>query len=86
MHSSVPSDSNGPSERLIEIVDALEAHGLPSGSYQLCDSVDVDALEQLLASCDSDTEVQFTVDDLRLTVTQNSIDVQYDRHIGSLNQ
>jgi len=86
MHSPEPSDPTGSSERLIEIVDALEAHGLPRDSYQLYDSVDVDALERLFASCDSDTEVQFTVDDIRLTVTQNDIDVQFDRHVGSRNQ
>ena len=75
------SPSNGPgvsNDLLVEIIETLEACGLGCDEYQLHDSVDVGALEQLLASSSGDVEVQFTVEEIRLAVTPGSVTVLID--------
>jgi len=52
----------------------------------LNDSVDVEALEQVLHSSSGDAKVQFTVKGIRLAVTPESIDVLIDEERCSANQ
>ena len=75
MHSP-PSDSpNGSSDLLVELIETLEACGLEDDAYQLHDYVDVEALQQLLASADGDVVVQFTVEGIQLHVSPDGVDV-----------
>jgi len=85
MAPSIPSDSETSSDLLVEIVETLEVHGLPSDSYQLHDAVDVEALDRLLESSAGDVEVRFTVEGVQLVVTQDSVDVPLDEPAGSPN-
>jgi len=86
MALSTPSDSETSSDLLVEIVEMLEVHGLPSDSYQLHDAVDVEALDRLLASSAGDVEVRFTVEGVPLVVTQDSVDVRLNEPASSPNQ
>jgi hypothetical protein len=86
MAPSVPRNSDTSLDLLIEIVETLEAHGLPSDSYQLHAAVDIEALEQLLASSAGDVEVRFTVEGIHLVVTHDGVDVLLDGPTGAPNQ
>ncbi|EMA27532.1 MULTISPECIES: HalOD1 output domain-containing protein [Halobacteriales] len=83
MAPSTPRDSDPSPDLLVEIVETLEAHGLPTDSYQLHDAVDVEALEQLLASSAGDVEVRFTVEGIQLAVTHDGVDVLLDEPAGA---
>ena len=83
MAPSTPRDSDTSPDLLVEIVETLEAHGLPSDSYQLHDAVDVEALERLLVSSAGDVEVRFTVEGIHLVVTQDGVEVLLDEPAGS---
>jgi len=85
MAPSTPSDSETSSDLLVEIVEMLEFHGLPSDSYQLHEAVDVEALDRLLESSAGNVEVRFTVEGVQLVVTQDSVDVPLDEPAGSPN-
>ena len=80
---STPRDTDPSPDLLVEIVETLEAHGLASDSYQLHDAVDVEALEQILASSAGDVEVRFTVEGIQLVVTQDGVEVLLDEPAGS---
>jgi len=86
MAPSTPRDSETSPDLLVEIVETLEVHGLPSDSYQLHDAVDVEALEQLLASSAGDVEVRFTVEGIQLVVTHDGVDVLLDEPAGVPDQ
>jgi hypothetical protein len=86
MAPSTPRDSDTSPDLLVEIVETLEAHGLASESYQLHDAVDVEALEQLLASSTDDVEVRFTVEGIQLAVTHDGVDVLFDERAGVPDQ
>jgi hypothetical protein len=86
MAPSTPRDSDTSPDLLVEIVETLEAHGLASDSYQLHDAVDVEALEQLLASSTGDVEVRFTVEGIQLAVTHDGVDVLLDEPAGAPDQ
>ncbi|WP_341850663.1 HalOD1 output domain-containing protein [Natronococcus wangiae] len=64
---------------MVDIIETLEACGVGQDEYQLYDSIDVEALEELLNSSTEDVEVQFTVKGVRLAVTPESVDVLIDR-------
>ncbi|EMA27542.1 HalOD1 output domain-containing protein [Haloarcula japonica] len=83
MAPSTPRDSDTSPDLLVDIVETLETHGLPSDSYQLHDAVDVEALERLLVSSAGDVEVRFTVEGIQLVVTQDGVDVLLDEPAGS---
>ncbi|UHQ98196.1 hypothetical protein HYG81_19040 (plasmid) [Natrinema zhouii] len=84
-HSS--SNGSGASPNLVvDIIETLEACGLDRHEYQLNDSVDVEALEQVLNSSDGDIKVQFTVEGIRLAVTPESVDVLIDEECCSADQ
>ena len=59
---------------------------MASDSYQLHDAVDVEALEQLLASSAGDVEVRFTVEGIQLVVTHDGVDVLLDEPAGAPDQ
>jgi len=86
MAPSTPRDSETSPDLLVEIVETLEVHGLPSDSYQLHDAVDIEALEQLLASSASDVEIRFTVEGIQLAVTHDGVDVLLDEPAGAPDQ
>ncbi|WP_435185734.1 HalOD1 output domain-containing protein [Halobellus sp. EA9] len=86
MAPSTPRDSDPSPDLLVEIVETLEAHGLPTDSYQLHDAVDVEALEQLLASSAGDVEVRFTVEGIQLAVAHDGVDIPLDEPVRSPNQ
>ena len=69
-HTAVDPDR---SPLVVEIVDALADQGVASDSYQLHDYVDLDALSQLLDSVDGPFSVSFTVEDLRVAVTEDGV-------------
>nr|WP_049892827.1 HalOD1 output domain-containing protein [Natronococcus jeotgali] len=75
------SSTTGPGESadlLVDIIETLEACGVGQDEYQMYDSIDVEALEQLLNSSTEAAEVQFTVEGVRLAVTPESVDVLID--------
>ncbi|QKY18630.1 HalOD1 output domain-containing protein [Halorubrum sp. CBA1229] len=86
MVPSIPRDSDPSPDLVVKIVETLEVHGLPSDSYQLHDAVDVEALEQLLASSAGDVEVRFTVEGIQLAVTHDGVDVLLDEPAGAPDQ
>ena len=86
MDRSSTNDSGASPDLLVDIIETLEACGLGRDEYQLHDSVDVEALEQILRSSSGDVEVQFTVGGIRLTVTPESVDVLTDEDPCSPNQ
>ncbi|OYR49674.1 hypothetical protein DJ73_17360 [Halorubrum sp. Ea1] len=75
MDPAISSDAGTSSDLLVELVETLEANGLPSDSYQLYDSVDVEALVQLVESSASDVEVRVTVEGIHLSITADGVDV-----------
>ncbi|MDL0136097.1 hypothetical protein PNQ20_04420 [Halobacterium salinarum] len=75
MHHSPSDSSDRSNDLLIEIIETLEACGIEEDTYQLHDYVDLDALEQLLASPNDDISVQFTVEGVQLDVSPKSVDV-----------
>jgi len=86
MAPSTPRDSDPSPDLLVEIVETLEVHGLPSDSYQLHDAVDVEALERLLASSSGDVEVRFTVEGVEVVVTKDGVDIPLNEPVDSPNQ
>lgn len=75
MHSPPWDSSGGSNDLLVEIIETLETGGLEDDAYQLHDYVDVEALEQLIASSDEDIAVQFTVEGIQLDVSPEGVDV-----------
>ncbi len=75
MYSSPSYNSSGPSDLAVEIVEALETCGLEHESYQLHDYVDIEALDQLLASTDGNTTVQFTIEEIRFNVSSEGVEI-----------
>jgi len=86
MAPGTPRDSDTSPDLLVKIIETLEAHGLASDSYQLHDAVDVEALDQLLASSAGDVEVRFTVEGIQLAVTHDGVDVILDEPAGAPDQ
>lgn len=85
--SSSPSDhAGGPNDLLIAITESLEACGLKNDAYRLHDYVDVEALEQLLASSDGDIVVQFSVRGVQLAVSQESVEVLIEEPPDSVDE
>lgn len=66
------TQSEPPTDILFDIVETLEACGLEPDEYQLYDSIDVEALERLLASA-TDAKVRFTVEGVRLVATPERV-------------
>ena len=60
---------------LVDIIETLESYGLDQDEFRLYNSVDVEALEELLHSSNGDVEVEFTVEDVRLSVTSESVNI-----------
>lgn len=83
MNSSSTNGPRGSPNVVVDIIETLAACGLECDEYQLYDSVDVDALEQILASSSGDVEVQFTVEGIRLAVRLDGVDVLIDEQSGS---
>ncbi|WP_224338428.1 HalOD1 output domain-containing protein [Haloprofundus halobius] len=75
MDRSPTSGSGASSDLLVDIIETLETCGLGRDEYQLHNSVDVEALEQLVASSDDDIAVQFTVEGIQLDVSPEGVDV-----------
>jgi len=75
MDRSPTSGSGASSDLLVDIIETLEACGLGRDEYQLHDSVDVEALEQLIGSADEPIAVQFTVEGIPLDVSPDGVDV-----------
>jgi|AntRauMinimDraft_4_1070384.scaffolds.fasta_scaffold00847_2 hypothetical protein len=71
-HSS-GDEPGAPTDLLINIIETLEAQGLDREEFQLHDYIDVDALEQILYSSTEEVEIQFTVEEIRLAVTPESV-------------
>lgn len=63
-------------EILPHIVKELEREGVPSDSYKLYNSADIDALEQLISSFDGEFLIQFYVQDVCVKITQDDIQVE----------
>ncbi len=86
MAPSTPKGSDPSPDLLVELVEILDAHGLAGDSYQLHDAVDVDALEQLLASSTGDVEIRLTVEGVQLVITHDGVDVLLDESNGAPDQ
>ncbi|MGQ4554965.1 HalOD1 output domain-containing protein [Halobellus sp. GM3] len=78
MDSAAPGDHPQFGDLLVEIIETLEAAGLDSSQYQLHDSIDLDALERILASSNGEVSVRFSVEGIRLAVTSAGVDVVND--------
>jgi len=64
-----------PTALVVDIVETLETCGLDRDAYQLYDYIDVEALAQLLDSSSGNVDVEFTVEEVRLAVAPDGIDV-----------
>jgi hypothetical protein len=84
MHTSPSDSSDGPSDLVVEIVETLEACGLEYDAYQLHEYVDVEALDQLLASSDGNMAVRFTVEGIRLEVSPEGVDILVAKQADSI--
>lgn len=60
---------------LTEIVTVLETHSLDPKTYTLYDYFDPEALEKLVDSADSNLEVQITIEEVQLSITQNDVNI-----------
>jgi len=78
MDRSQRTGNGSLTDLVVEIIETLEACGLDRDEYQLYDTVDPEALEQLLASSTGDTEVRLTVEGIRIAVTPDGVDVLID--------
>lgn len=76
MRDGQPDAPSPVDERLVELVETLEAHGLLDGQTSLDQYVDPEALCAVLDSADDQVRVQFTVDGHLVTVTHDSVQVQ----------
>jgi len=86
MYSSSSSGPATSSTIVVEIVESLEACGLDRTDYQLHDTVDVDALEQLLTTSSGDVAVQFTVEGVQLVVTTTGVQVVLEDSVNEEDQ
>lgn len=80
------SSTTGPGASpnlVVGIIETLETCGLDRDEYQLYNAVDVEALEEILHSSCGDVEVRFTVEDIRLAVTPDSVNILIDEHPDS---
>jgi len=66
-------DANESDSVVVEIVEVLEENGVGRESYQLPQYVDPDALGQFVASLDGEFTVTFTVENVRVEVTQEGV-------------
>lgn len=82
MHNSAPASSQLSSDLLVDIIETLETYGLDRDDYQLQDWVDVEALEQVLASSKGDISVRFTVRDVQLVATPDEVEVLVESSSG----
>jgi len=72
----VSPESEGAGDGLLlRIVETLEAHGVPSDTYQLHNTIDIEALTRLLASADQAVAVRVTVQGIRLEITSDTVRV-----------
>ncbi|ELZ15691.1 MULTISPECIES: HalOD1 output domain-containing protein [Natrinema] len=78
MDRSQRTGNGSSTDLVVEIIETLEVCGLDRDDYQLYDTVDPEALEQLLASSTDDTEVRLTVEGIRIAVTPDCVDVLID--------
>ncbi|MDQ2051646.1 HalOD1 output domain-containing protein [Natronolimnohabitans sp. A-GB9] len=78
MDRSPRNGDSSSTDLVVAIIETLEACGLDRDDYQLYDTVDPEALEQLLDSSTRDLEVRFTVEGIRIAVTSDGIDVLAD--------
>lgn len=78
MDRSQRTGNGSSTDLVVEIIETLEVCGLDRDDYQLYDTVDPEALEQLLASSTDDTEVRLTVEGIRIAVTPDGVDVLID--------
>lgn len=65
-----------PARNLVaEIVEILEACGIGCDEYLLYDTIDIEAVEHLMASADGDVEVRFAVKGIPLSITPSGVDI-----------
>ncbi|MEF8806660.1 HalOD1 output domain-containing protein [Natronomonas sp.] len=57
----------------VEIVNVLEELGIEHETYTLHDYVDIDALEELVASGNANIEVRITIEGIQLEITQHGV-------------
>ncbi|WP_435066106.1 HalOD1 output domain-containing protein [Halobaculum sp. EA56] len=86
MSYSSTNGSGSSTGLVVDIVETLEEYGLDQGEYQLHNSVDIEAIEQLFASSDGNVAVHFPVEGVHLAVTPDSIEVLSDESTGSTAQ
>lgn len=70
-----PESGSAGDDLLLRIVETLEAHGVPSDTSQLHNTIDVEALTRLLASADQAVTVRVTVQGIRLEITSETVRV-----------
>lgn len=58
---------------VIEIVTLLEENGVNLDAYTLYDYIDPEALKQLVVSADASLEIQLTIQDVQLGITQHGV-------------
>ena len=85
MDRSPRTGDSSSTDLVVAIIETLEACGLDRDDYQLYDTVDPEALEQLLDSSTRDLEVRFTVEGIRIAVTSDGIDVLADEPASALD-
>ncbi|MFA9427202.1 HalOD1 output domain-containing protein [Natronorubrum sp. A-ect3] len=85
MDRSPRAEDSSSTDLIVAIIETLEACGLDRDDYHLYDTVDPEALEQLLDSSTRDIEVRFTVEGIRIAVTSDGVDVLADEPAGALD-
>lgn len=61
------------SELLFEIIEALEEEGLERDEYQLGRVVDIESLQQVVDSANTDLEISFCVGEFRVLITGSEV-------------
>lgn len=80
MNSPAPNGRDMTTELVVDIVTLLESRGVAADSYQLYDTVDVEALVTLIGSSTGDTEIRFRVEGVDLVATKNGVGIVRDDH------
>lgn len=78
-----PRGRDRTSDLLVDIMTLLESRGLAGDSYQLYESIDIEALAELIDSAAGDTEIRFSVEGVDLVATQNGVGLARDDSAGT---
>lgn len=75
MVNESPQPPASRDDLVVQITTLLEALGIDDRSYQVYDTVDIEALDTLRQSGPADLEIRFSIEGVPLVVTKNDVRV-----------